>query len=266
MSHRGLVVVITTFVLAAAGIGVGLAVAAGGGSSSPGMMGSEGAGSSMNSYFQAMMKNYQGSSMMGSSTGSVSYGWMMGGTDAPGWMSGGSLPASMMGTSNDAGKVMGRLFADAPGTRVSATEATQIGNAVPTGATVDHARDRITFSGATDHLVVLASPAGSPDETFRIARMVNPTITVKSGARVSIELVNADSDAAHGFVITADGWATSRRPMMNAVPAFDGSALWFLGNPTAAGVHTGTLTFTATKSGTSARYRATRGMAWWDRS
>ena len=30
-----------------------------------------------------------------------------------------------------------------------------------------------------------------------------------------------------------------------ASPAFTGSALWFLGDPTAAGMHTGTLTFTA---------------------
>lgn len=42
------------------------------------------------------MKNYQGSSMMGGSRGSTSYGSMMGGTRAPGWMRGGSLPASMM--------------------------------------------------------------------------------------------------------------------------------------------------------------------------
>ena len=33
-------------------------------------------------------------------------------------------------------------------------------------------------------------------------------------------------------------------------PAFTGSALWFLGDPTTAGMHTGTLTFTATTPGT----------------
>jgi plastocyanin len=35
--------------------------------------------------------------------------------------------------------------------------------------------------------------------------------------------------------------------MMTAQPAFTGSALWFLGNPSAAGMHAGTLTFTATQ-------------------
>jgi rusticyanin len=164
-------------------------------------------------------------------------------------MRGGSLPASMMGTSTDAGEVMGRLFANAPGPRVSSTKATRLGNDVPTGATMDRSHDRMRFSGTSDHLVVLASPSDGSDGTFRIAGMVNPTITVKSGARISIELVNADSVAAHGLVVTANGSASSQMPMLTAAPAFSGSSLWFLGNPTSAGMHTGTLTFTATKSG-----------------
>jgi FtsP/CotA-like multicopper oxidase with cupredoxin domain len=39
-------------------------------------------------------------------------------------------------------------------------------------------------------------------------------------------------------------------PMMTARPAFGGSALWFLGDPTSAGAHTGTFTFTAGTPGT----------------
>ena len=38
--------------------------------------------------------------------------------------------------------------------------------------------------------------------------------------------------------------------MMTSTPSFAGSALWLLGNPTAAGMHTGTLSFTATTPGT----------------
>jgi plastocyanin len=38
--------------------------------------------------------------------------------------------------------------------------------------------------------------------------------------------------------------------MMTARPAFTGSALRFLGNPTSAGMHEGTLAFTATTPGT----------------
>jgi rusticyanin len=255
---RRLAIIVGVSVLAAAGVGLGLAVAAGAGSSSSGMMGSSsatmGSGSfdgSMSSYYQSMMKSYGGSSsMMGGSTGKSSYGWMMGGTEAPGWMTGGKLSASMMGTSTNAGKVMGRLFANAPGPRVRATQATRLGDDVPTGAIVDGTHNHITLSGFSDHLVVLASPSSGPDETFRIAGLVDPTIEVKSGAKVGIEMVNADAGAAHGLVVTAKGSASSRMPMMTATPAFSGSALWFLGNRTSAGMHTGTLTFTAAKSGT----------------
>ena len=257
MSPRRSAVIIGALVLAAAGIVIGLAVSAGGGPSSSGMMGSssgvmgsESSDGSMSSYYQSMMKDYGGSSTMGGSTGNTSYGWMMGGTNAPGWMTGGTLSASMMGTSTNAGQVMGRLFANAPGTRVSAIEATRLGSHVPAGAIVDRTHNHITLSGFSDHLVVLASPSGGPDETFRIAGLVDPTIKVQAGAKISVEVVNADADAAHGLVVTAKGSASSRMPMMTATPAFSGSAVWFLGNPTSAGMHAATLSFTASTPGT----------------
>ena len=114
-------------------------------------------------------------------------------------------------------------------------------------------------------LTVLASSSGGPDETFRLAGMTNPAIVVPARARVSIEVINADPDTAHGLVITADTAATWM-PMMTQRPAFTGSALWFLGNPTSAGMHAGPLTFTAATPG-SYRYlcpvpgHAQKGMA-----
>ena len=95
----------------------------------------------------------------------------------------------------------------------------------------------------------MASPAGGADETFRIAGMVNPKITVPAAAQVSIQVINADPDTAHGLVITSGPGQSSWMPMMTSRPAFSGSALWFLGNPTAAGMHAGTLTFTAVTPG-----------------
>jgi rusticyanin len=115
---------------------------------------------------------------------------------------------------------------------------------------VDGAANRISAPAATVHLVVVASPEGGPDETFRTAGLVDPTITVQLGSRVSIELVNADSDTAHGLVVSANGSRSSWMPMMTARPAFVGAALWFLGNPTSAGMHAGTLSFTASTPGT----------------
>jgi rusticyanin len=208
------------------------------------------------SYYRTMMgRLYGGTSMMGGSSygwmmGGTGYRWMMGGLAAPAWMRGRALPGFMMGTSRDPGKIMGSLFADAPGPRVSPAQAAQLGSQIPAGATLDRAANRITFTGASVRLTVLASPAGGPDETFRIAGVTDPAITVKAGARVSIEVINADPGTAHGLVITTSRDQSSWMPMMTSRPAFPGSALWFLGNPTTAGMHAATLTFTASTPGT----------------
>jgi hypothetical protein len=50
-------------------------------------------------------------------------------------------------------------------------------------------------------------------------------------------------------------------PMMTDQLAFPGSALWFLADPTAAGMHTGTLTFTAATPGTYHYLRPVPGHA-----
>jgi len=126
----------------------------------------------------------------------------------------------------------------------------ELGAQVPAGAKVNLAAHTITFTSTTVHFSVLADPAGGPDETFRIAGLVNPTITVPAGAHVSIQVVNADQDTAHGLVVTASSAQDSWMPMMTAAPAFRGAALWFLGDPTAAGMHAGTLAFTASTPGT----------------
>jgi rusticyanin len=204
-----------------------------------------------------MRRLYPGSSgsMMGGTSyswmmGGAGYRWMMGGLAAPAWMRGSALPGFMMGTSRDPGKIMGALFANAPGPRVSPASATRLGSQVPAGATVSRARHTVTFSGSSVRLTIVASPPGGPDETFRLAGIVNPAIVVKSGAHVSIQVINADTGAAHGLTVTASGATSSWMPMMTARPAFPGSVLWFLGNPTAAGMHAATLTFTASTPGT----------------
>jgi rusticyanin len=248
-THRRATALIAVAALAIGALGASLALAFDGSSSSPSV-------TSPFSYYQSMMGSYGlgSSSMMGSSTygwmmGGSGYTWMMGGATAPGWMHGGSLPGFMMGSSNDPGKVMGRLFADAPGPRVSASEAAALGNQVPTGAIVNRSTNRITFSTSSVSLAMVASPAGNPDETFRVAGLVNPTIVVSRGASITVTVVNADPDTAHGVVITATGADSSYMPMMTAAPAFSGSAVWFLGNPTSAGMHKGSTTFTASGAG-----------------
>ena len=259
MTHTRLAAAISMAAFAAAGLGVGVGVAACGSTGQvPAAAGTP--GGSEYSYYRSMMGRLYSASgpsgMMGSTSsrswmmGEAGYRWMMGGLDAPAWMQGSALPGYMMGTSHDPGKIMGALFANAPGTRVNPAQAARLGRQIPVGATVSSARHRITFSATSVRLVVLASPAGGPDETFRIAGMVNPVVVVKAGARVSIQVINADPDTAHGLVITASGAGSSWMPMLTASPAFTGSAAWFLGNPTSAGMHAATLSFTASTPGT----------------
>ena len=256
MTRKQTVILAGAVVIAAAGVGTGAAIAA---SSSPGGPATGASASSAASpgysWYRSMMNGYYGGgSMMGGSSAGwmmseAGYRWMTGGAASPGWMTGGSLPGMMMGGGTDPGKVMGSLWANAPGPRVSAAQAAALGGQVPAGAQVDRAANTLTFTTATAALTIVASPSGGPDETFRAAGLTNPRVIVPAGARVSIQLVNADPDTAHGLVVTSAGAAGSWMPMMTARPAFAGSALWFLGNPTQAGMHAGTLTFTASAAG-----------------
>jgi len=260
MTRRRISILIGVAVLAAAGLGVGLATAVSSSTPAQPAAVSAASGAPSYSYYQSMMGRYLGGtgggSMMGGAggygwmMGEAGYQWMFGGTAAPAWMRGAALPAAMMGTGTDMGQVMGQLWAGAPGPRVSAAQAAALGSQVPAGASVDRAAGTITFTTTTVRLTILASPSGGPDETFRAAGLTNPRIIVPARAQVSIQLINADPDTAHGLVITASQATTSPMPMMTAQPAFTGSALWFLGNPSAAGMHAGTLTFTATTPGT----------------
>ncbi len=257
MKHTRLAAAIGAAAIAAAGLGAGAAITACGSSAQSPAAAATPGGSSY-SYYQSMMGRLYGGSagsmMAGTSygwmMGGAGYRWMMGGLAAPAWMRGHALPGFMMGTSRDPGKIMGQFWAKAPGPRVSPRQATTLGSQIPAGATVSRARHQVTFSSATVRLTGVASPAGGPDDRFRIAGLVNPVIVVKSGARVTIQVVNADPDTAHGLVVTTGGARSAWMPMMTASPAFTGSALWFLGNPTSAGMHAGTLSFTASTPGT----------------
>jgi len=225
MTRKRISVLAGAAVIAAVGLGIGVAIAI---SNSPGQLSAAGASASPAatsadpgySWYRSMMSGYYGGTMMGTSAGA------------------------------DPGKIMGSLWANAPGPRVSPAQATTLSGQVPAGARIDRTANSITFTAIAVRLSILASPSGGPDETFRIAGMTNPAIVVPTGAQVSIEFINADPETAHGLVITASTAASSPMPMMTERPAFTGAALWFLGNPTSAGMHEGTLTFTATTPGT----------------
>jgi rusticyanin len=104
------------------------------------------------------------------------------------------------------------------------------------------------LSGLRVKFATVASPS-MPAEDFRIAGLTNPSVVVPADSKVQVELVNADPDMAHGFVVATQGAEYSATPMLTARPSFPGSGLWFLGEPTAAGMHAGTLSFTASTAG-----------------
>ncbi len=225
------------------------------------------------SYYRSMMGRYPGSMMGGGMMGGgmptmsrAGYVWMMGGAGAPGWMRGGHLPAALMGGRADPGEVMGRRWANAPGPRMSAARAAALASSVPAGARADRGRNMLVTTAREAQLTAVASPPGGKDETFRIAGMTNPRIVVPAGAHISLRLVNADPGTANGIVITAAGRPVTWMPMMTSHPAFAGAALWFLGEPTRAGMHAGVMSFVASAGGTY-RYlcpvpgHAAKGMA-----
>jgi hypothetical protein len=169
-------------VIAVAGLGAGVAIAAtSGGSPATSSTAPSSPYGPGYSYYRSMMGRYFGGSPMMGGTGgyrwmmgAAGYRWMFGGASAPAWMRGEQLPAAMMGTGADPGQVMGRLWASAPGPRVSPSQAAALGSQVPADAHIDRAARTITFTTSSVHLTAVASPVGGPDETFRIAGMVNP--------------------------------------------------------------------------------------------
>jgi rusticyanin len=173
--------------------------------------------------------------------------YMMGGTS--GSMMGGPSPGSATNGRYDPGKVMGAGLANAAGPRVAAAVAIGLSDRVPVGAIVNTVKRTVTFSGTQVTLTVLAGPEGGPAQTFRVAGMVDPAVVVRLGAHVTMQVINADPDMAHGLVVTARGSASTWMPMMTVSPAFTDAAVWVLGDPTSAGMHTGTVRFTAATAG-----------------
>ncbi len=182
--------------------------------------------------------------------GSSPYTYMMGGSTNSGSPQSGWSYGNMMGLGSDPGTAMGQYFANSPGPRVNPTDVGKLGEQTPNNATVDQSKNQITFTSQDVSLTLLASPSGGPDETFKAAGLVNPTIMVPSEAKVSLNVINADNDTSHGLVVTSStNVSSSWMTMMTSAPAFSGSALWFLGNPTSAGMHEGVVSFTASRAG-----------------
>ena len=115
---------------------------------------------------------------------------MMGGGSASGMMGGGSA-GGMMGSGYGAGRLVNHA-----GLAAAVRQGTL-------GATIDHQTNTVTYAGGAVLLVALASPHGQPNMTWEIDGLVNPTVVVRPGARVTVDLVNTDWGYMHGFELTA---------------------------------------------------------------
>ncbi len=127
--------------------------------------------------------------------------WRVGGPlpyGAPGGMMGGGVGGMMGGGAT----MMGGTGSANGSTRISAASVAALVRQGETGARIDRAADTITYRGRTALVVALASPHGAPNMTWEIDGLVNPTIRIPAGTRVTVDLVNTDWGYWHGFELT----------------------------------------------------------------
>ena len=146
------------------------------------------------------------------------------------------------------GRKIGTGLAGQAPLTVTASQILALGNQVPAGATISKSANQIIFSGTSVSFTVESVPANNPDMTFRIAGLINPTVVVPHGARVWLEFINADSDEAHGWLITSE-----QAPFnfgQSKDPTIPNAASGLIGDPTPAGHGAITFTFQAGSPGT----------------
>ncbi len=121
--------------------------------------------------------------MMDAGTAGAGYGGMMGGAGPGYW--------GMMGEVAGAGPA-----------RIGDTRLATLVAQGKLGARTDAKTDTVTYTGTSATIVALASPHGQANMTWEIDGLVNPTVVVRPGARVTADLVNTDWGYMHGFEIT----------------------------------------------------------------
>jgi rusticyanin len=187
---------------------------------------------------------------------SYSYHGYAGGYAGSAGGSGGSGSASGNAQNGFSSATLARSIATRVGTglagkapqTVSTSQAQTLANQVPAGARLNRSADTITFTGATDSFTVVAVPPGGPDMSFRVAGLNNPAIVLPKGARVTVTFINADTDEAHGWLVTSE-----QPPFtfgQSHSPAIAGAYADIIGDPTSAGDGAESITFQATAAGT----------------
>lgn len=136
---------------------------------------------------------------------------------------------------------------------VSASSANTAMQSSLKNAKVDTTNNTITYSGKTIKIVAFGGAMDDsttgPKEKFVIGGLTNPTLQVPKGAKVTLELINEDTDMPHGIEIT-DAQPPYYYMSMMQGGIYPGS--WIPPIPAASGNTYPTLstTFTADQAGT----------------
>ena len=163
-------------------------------------------------------------------------------------MGGGSGAGSSSSLAQSIGRQAGTALAGTAPQTVSLAQTRTLGNQVPAGASVDKASNTITFTGRSVSFTVVAVPPGGPDMTFRMAGLTDPALVVPSGAQVTVQFINGDTDEAHAWMITSEQPPFAFYQPKS--PAISGAFSGLIGDPTASGQGASTITFEAGPAGT----------------
>ncbi len=95
---------------------------------------------------------------------------------------------------------------DGPVQTMKAADADAAMQASLQNATVDKTNNTITYAGKTVKIVAFGgamdNSTSGPAEKFVIGGLVNPTLQISKGAKVTLELINEDTDMPHGIEVT----------------------------------------------------------------
>ncbi len=120
-------------------------------------------------------------------------------------------------------------------------------------AEVDKANNSITYQGTFIRIVVLGGAMGDsnmgPAEKFVVGGLVNPTLHVPQGSRVTLELINEDMDMPHGVEVSAAEPPYGTMPMMQGA-IYPGSFIPPIAEADQNSFPAATTTFAANRAGT----------------
>jgi len=154
---------------------------------------------------------------------------MVGGAGTTNPMAGASSMGGMMGQTGGMMTCGMAGFMQSTNPAVARTMAQQAAST----ATVDRQATTVACHSDDVTIVALASPEGSRDMSWNVAGLVNPTVIVPRGARVSVDFFNADVDTMHGWELTGAPPPYPYMAMMGAPVAFPGAFAMPVPNVTA---------------------------------